>query len=41
MDAEKQQFINDEEEDKLWAEYKKTRSSDLRDRLIRQNLMIL
>ena len=41
MDAEKQQFINDEEEDKLWAEYKKTRSSDLRDRLIRQYMPLV
>lgn len=41
MDAEKAQFINDVEEDKLWAEFKKTKSPQLRDKLIRQYMPLV
>ena len=34
-------IINNSDEDKLWAEYKKTKSSQLRDRLIRQYMPLV
>jgi len=41
MDVETTQVINDEEEDKLWAEFKKTKSSAIRDKLIRQYMPLV
>ncbi len=41
MDVEKPQIVNTEEEDKLWREFKKTRSAALRDRLIRQYIPLV
>lgn len=41
MDALKQQIINDIEEDKIWTEYKNTKSPQLRDKLIRQYMPLV
>ncbi|MBR0033328.1 MAG: RNA polymerase sigma factor WhiG [Treponema sp.] len=41
METAKSQFINDEEEDNLWNEYKKTRSSSLRETLIRKYMPLV
>lgn len=41
MEAAKSQFINDEEEDNLWNEYKKSRSSSLRETLIRKYMPLV
>ena len=41
MGTEQTLIINNSDEDKLWAEYKKTKSSQLRDRLIRQYMPLV
>ncbi|MBP5284288.1 MAG: sigma-70 family RNA polymerase sigma factor, partial [Treponema sp.] len=41
MDVETTQVINEVEEDKLWAEFKKTKSSAIRDKLIRQYMPLV
>ena len=41
MDNAKTQFINDEEEDALWEEYKKTRSPALREKIIRKYMPLV
>ncbi len=41
MDVAKSQFINDEEEDNLWKEFKKTKSSALRDTIIRKYMPLV
>ncbi|WP_407425691.1 RNA polymerase sigma factor WhiG [Treponema sp.] len=41
MDNEKSPFINDEEEDSIWKEYKKTRSPALRDKIIRKYMPLV
>ncbi|MBP3608040.1 MAG: RNA polymerase sigma factor WhiG [Treponema sp.] len=41
MDSEKLQVINSEEEDKVWIEFKKTKSPQLRDKLIRQYMPLV
>ncbi|MBQ9623890.1 MAG: RNA polymerase sigma factor WhiG [Treponema sp.] len=41
MDNVKTQFINDEEEDALWEEFKKTKSSALRDKIIRKYMPLV
>ena len=41
MDNTKTQFINDEEEDALWEEFKKTKSDSLRDKIIRKYMPLV
>ncbi|MBQ3671589.1 MAG: RNA polymerase sigma factor WhiG [Treponema sp.] len=41
METVKSQFINDEEEDKLWSEYKKAKSPSLRETLIRKYMPLV
>ena len=41
MDNVKTQFINDEEEDALWEEFKKAKSSALRDKIIRKYMPLV
>ncbi len=41
MDNTKSAFINDEEEDALWKEYKKTKASALRDKIIRKYMPLV
>ena len=41
MDNTKIQFINDEEEDALWEEFKKTKSASLRDKIIRKYMPLV
>ena len=41
MDNTKTQFINDEEEDALWEEFKKTKSDSLRDKIIHGYALLL
>ena len=41
MDTEKSPFINDEEEDALWKEFKKNSSAALRDKIIRKYMPLV
>ncbi len=41
MDTEQTLVINNEDEDKLWEEFKKTKSTHLRDRLVRQYMPLV
>ncbi len=41
MDTEQIQVVNNEEEDSLWLEFKRTKSSQLRDKLIRQYMPLV
>ncbi len=41
MEVAKSQYINDEQEDKIWEEYKKTHSMALRDKIIRQYMPLV
>ena len=41
MESTKSQYVNDEEEDKLWKEYKKSKSNSLRETLIRKYMPLV
>lgn len=41
MENEKPNFINDEEEDSIWKEFKKTKASFLRDKIIRKYMPLV
>ena len=41
MESTKSQYVNDEEEDKLWKEYKKSKSNSLRETLIRKYIPLV